>query len=267
VHCPGISDLDAVVAVTEPNGTVRGTIFAHGGGGGTAFYSQNLSDYLAANYRVVQVRWATDWEQTTDGILAAACRPATLLQWVFDTVHGADRSTGFCGVGQSGGSGVLSYLLSHYGSGTILDYAAPSAGPPFGRIDYGCAPSTYAGPLRTLCPALTDAPVTLPPARMNPWENTQTCGAASPDPTEIAKWAADSVVSPGASYDYPQTVVDFFDCVTNPNGTTGGAYFYSQEITSAHAVRCFTACSGEDLGTAGWATLRDDVLAGCVPRH
>ena len=71
-------------------------------------------------------------------------------------------------------------------------------------------------------------------------------------------------MSPGADYDYPQTAVEYFDCDVNPNGTTGGAYFYSQAITSTHSVTCFTACSGEDLGNAGWTALRDAVLTGCV---
>jgi len=148
----------------------------------------------------------------------------------------------------------------------ILDYVELTAGPPFGRIDYGCAPQTYGGPPKTLCTDLMDAPVALPPQLMNPWENTTTCGGSAPA-ADIAKWSADSVVSAGADYDYPQTLVTFWDCTINPNGTTGGAYFYSQKISSMHSVTCFTQCSGEDLGNAGWTAALQSVLADCKPRH
>jgi hypothetical protein len=270
VRCPSIEDLQATVALSEPAGTATGTLFMHAGGGGTAFYTGAYSRYLAAGLRTVQVKWASAWEQSTNasmGILAAACRPATVMKWAFDTPHGGARTKAFCAVGHSGGSGVISYSLAHYGMGEYLDYASLSAGPPFGRIDYGCAPQTYSGTAKTLCPELADAPTALPPSVMNPWEHTTTCGAVSPPASDIVRWAADSVVSPAASYDYPNTVVTFWDCAVNPNGTTGGAYFYSKEIVSTKQVTCFTACSGESLGTAGQAAQADDLLARCIPRH
>jgi hypothetical protein len=107
----------------------------------------------------------------------------------------------------------------------------------------------------------------LPGRTMDDWENTTTCGSATPLPADLAKWTADSVVSAGADYDYPRTVVALFNCTINPNGTTGGAFFYGQRITSAHAQTCFTQCAGEDLGTAGWAAALQAVIADCKPRH
>jgi hypothetical protein len=267
VTCPGIEDLQAIVAVRLPAGAPKGTIYVHGGGGGDQFYATNVDEYVNAGYRVAMVRWTADWEQSlNEGIKAGACRPATVMKWVFDNVQSADRKTGFCAVGFSGGSGVLGYSLAHYGAGSMLDYAALVAGPPFGRIDYGCAPSTYSGPARSLCPELADAPIALP-TKLDPWSHTTTCGSATPSAADIAKWTEESVVSPGASYDYPSTKVEFFDCATNSNGTAGGAYFLSQKIVSPHSVSCFTSCSGEPLGPAGLATQRDALLAGCAPRH
>ena len=267
VICPGIDNLQAVVAVTQPAGNAKGTIFVHGGGGGDMFYGANVDEYVSGGFRVAQVRWISDWEQTTTkGIKVAACRPATALQWVFENVHGRDRTSGYCAVGFSGGSGALSYSLAHYGAEAILDYVALAAGPPFGRLDYGCAPSTYMGPPRALCPELADAPIALPAAKIDAWANTTTCGDASPAASDLAKWAEDSVVSPGADYDYAQTVVSFWDCATNPNGTTGGAYFYSREIVSTRSVTCPTTCSGENLGTAGFAVQLEAMRSGCVPR-
>ena len=127
VRCPGIEDLQATAAVTEPSASLKGTLFAHSGGGGTSYYTQNIASYLGAGLRVVQVKWASSWEQTqpsTTGLLASACRPATVLKWTFDNPHGQSRALAFCGVGHSGGSGVLAYALAHYGMGDYLDYAA-----------------------------------------------------------------------------------------------------------------------------------------------
>ena len=57
VRCPGIEDLQATAAVTEPSGGgLKGTLFAHAGGDGTSYYSENISTYLAAGLRVVQVK-------------------------------------------------------------------------------------------------------------------------------------------------------------------------------------------------------------------
>jgi hypothetical protein len=265
VQCPGIEDLSATIAVAAPQGTATGTIYAHLGGGGTALFTANLQTMLQAGYRTFQIAWTTDWEQTSNaGILAAACRPATAMQWAYDNVHEGGEKTGFCGIGHSGGSGVLAYALTHYGMDRVLDYAQLQAGPPFGRIDYACAPQTYTGPARTLCPENTDAPIALK-TEVGTWENTGDCLGTSATPAELAKWAADSVVSPGADFDYPHTPVDFIDCATNPNGTTGGAYFYSKAVTSSVTVTCPTDCSGESIGSSGATQAVSAMLAQCKP--
>src|SRR6185503_13654030 len=62
--------------------------------------------YAQGGYRQVFVSWATDWEQTqASGIKTAACRPATMMKWIFDepSIHAASRTIGFCGEGFSGG--------------------------------------------------------------------------------------------------------------------------------------------------------------------
>lgn len=272
VQCPGIAELGATVAIVDPAdaGAQLATIIGFAGGGGDAFYGTGAAQLAAkGTYRLVLPKWDSDWETSADGILAAACRPATLISWVFDNLHGASKTKAFCGTGFSGGSGAMSYALAHYGREDVLDYVALAAGPPFGRLDYGCAPATYAGPPRVLCPLLQDAVVPLSD-KIDTWENTKTCGAASPSVDDLLKWARDSVVSPGADYDYPKTVVDFFDCTNMPNGTTGGAFFYSSKITSTHTVHCFDKandeCSGEALGK-GVNVLVDEMVAKCVPRH
>ena len=202
-----------------------------------------------------------------DGILAAGCRPATLFQWIHQNVHGADRELGFCASGYSGGSGALSYAMAHYGLESAFDYIDLTAGPPFGRMDYGCAPDTYSGPMRQLCPELADAPMELPADKINTWEHSTTCGSRSVDPVELQRWRDHSVVSPGGDFNYPQTTMAFWNCATRPAGTAGGAYFYSQEISSDKRVACFTSCSGEPIGGEGNSAQRASMMAECIPRH
>jgi hypothetical protein len=182
-------------------------------------------------------------------------------------VHERSRDEAFCGIGFSGGSGALSYSLAHYGAGQELDFVALAAGPPFARLDYGCAPQTYEGPPRRLCDALPDAPLQLPASLVDPWSNTWTCGEERPHPDDLARWKADSVISPGADFSWPRTKVGFYDCTERANGTTGGAFFLSQRLTGDKDVTCFTDCSGEELGDAGWDRVTTDVIQACVPRH
>ncbi|HVV88553.1 MAG TPA: hypothetical protein VHE35_36165 [Kofleriaceae bacterium] len=280
VHCPGLDDLHAIVGVATPPAAVRGTVVLHAGGGGTSFTFQGANatrygdDLLQAGFRVVQVAWATDWEQTAGlGILAGSCRPAALFRWAFTDVHQGDRTRGFCALGSSGGSAALSYALAHHGLGDTFDLVQLVAGPPFGRIDVGCAPRTYDGPPRRLCEALTDAPIAFAAGaarEVGTWENTPgECRADAPAPATLARWAADSVVSPGAVYAYPRTAVHFFYCATNPNETTGLGSFYADAITSPHDVTCGTQCSGEGVMADPdvYAAMRTQMTTSCVPHH
>ena len=280
VSCPALDDLSAVVATTAPAGTAAGTVVLHGGGGGVAldFQGGNGSrfgaDLVQGGYRVVQVAWMSEWEQTqTMGILPAACRPATLFRWVFTDIHQGDRQHGFCALGSSAGSGALSYSLAHYGLGDTFDQVELVAGPPFGRIDYGCAPATYPGPPRDLCPGLTDAPIAFDASEaelVGGWENTPgRCGAGQALPADLTHWAADSVVSPGATYAYPLTPVRFYYCAASPNATTGLGSFYVDAITTAHSVQCGTRCADEGAmdDPTIYAAMVSDMQAGCTPRH
>lgn len=280
VQCPGVEDLSAVVAVAQPASPVGATVVLHNGGGGTAMFTHGNVPalLLQKNVRVVQVAWSSSWEVSAmaKSTLVAACRPATLLRWIFATAHAQNRSAGFCALGHSGGSGVLAYALSHYGLGDTLDLAMLSAGPPFGRIDVGCAPSTYTGGPITECPggnpAIADAPYTYEPfaiSLLDSAEGTSTCGG-SPSAADLAQWARDSVVSPGARYDYPATPVSLWYCGNAPNETTGLGFLYHSRITSQKEVHCVGgACSGEDVyADAPTVTAMVQALAdGCVPRH
>jgi hypothetical protein len=200
------------------------------------------------------------------------------MKWAFDVPHAGSRTSGFCAQGASAGSSAISYALAHYGMGAYLDYANLVSGPPMGRIDVGCAPSTYTGPARTVCAgangALTDAPVAFvesyTQALINNGEHTSTCNSGMPSSTDLAAWAADSIVSPGATYNYPATPVSFFYCTSvTTNEVTGLGSFYIEQITSTKSVGCYTQCMGEAVGQdpAGKLAVAQSMLDGCIPRH
>ena len=270
--CPGIESesIDATVAVLVPIGTARGTIAHFSGGGGQGFQLGGAMPYAQGGFRQVFVSWASDWEQTqSSGIKTAACRPATLMKWIFDepTIHAASRTIGFCGEGFSGGSGQLGYALAHYGMGAYFDYVNELSGPPFARIDLGCdgnAPATA-----VVC---GDTVTMRLPPRLNMWENIpapNSCGGTTNTAAEIERWKSDSIAV-GGEYDYPKTAVEFFDCTNQATAVTAMAQLYHDAITSTKQYHCYTqadGCQGEGLGSAGARDAVMAMIAGCIPRH
>jgi hypothetical protein len=271
--CPSIEteSVDATIAFLPATGTLKGTIIHFKGGGGEGFEVGGMANFKAAGYQQVFVSWATDWEQTaSNGTKAGACRPSTIVKWVFDepTLHDGSRTTAFCGQGFSGGSGQLGYALAHYGMGDYLDYVNELSGPPFARIDLGCNASE---PSTAMVCGVADT-MQLPPDRLNPWENTTTCGTANPPAADVAKWKADSI-SVGGTYAYPKTRVEFFDCTNNATAVTAMAQIFYGQLMAAGtqtAYHCYSqadGCNMESLGPTGAQAATDAMLAGCVARH
>jgi hypothetical protein len=270
--CPGIEteSITATVAFLPVSGSPAGTIVHFSGGGGTNFEEINAPSYAAAGFQQVFVAWGAQWEQTTSaGVKTAACRPATILQWVFDepTLHNGSRTIGFCGQGFSGGSGQLGYALAQFGLGGILDYVNELSGPPFARIDLGCDGSA---PATSMVCGVADT-MHLPP-QLDSWENTSSCGMASPPAADVSRWMADSIAV-GGDYSYPNTRVEFFDCTNQATAVTAMAQIYHDEIAAAGtstAYHCYAAadgCSGEQLGNTGNQDAAAAMIAGCVARH
>jgi hypothetical protein len=281
VRCPGIEDLVVTMAVTTPLGGTGQTVVLLQGGGGTDFFSHFgvANDLVGKGIRTVQFAWAAPWEiSMANSMLAAACRPATLLRWAFANPHAGSRAAGFCALGQSGGSAEVAYALAHYGLGDTLDFGMMTAGPPFGRIDYGCAQQSYTGPAITECPGamtpIQNAPIAYGTAAAGPLvnmaEGTTTCGTGPASPADLARWAADSVVSPGASYDYPRTPVSFWYCGNTPNETTGLGWFYNSQITSSREVNCVAGmCQGEEVyaDPPTLSAIEQELSQRCMPNH
>jgi hypothetical protein len=284
VSCPGLPDLSGMIAVAEPSGTAQGTIVTHTGGSGVGFFAAGPAGkgteqaLTKAGYRFVQLSWDTDWASTGD-IKQAACRPATVFQWVFANIQGASRSTGFCGIGSSGGAAALSYSLAAYGLKGSFDYVMLLAGPTPSRIDYGCDPSSYTGGARNLCPLLTNAPWMYSPGVQtiaDGWTGTHTCGGAA-GASDIAAWQADQLLSAGDDFDYPQTGLSFWYCVSTPNESTGQATFFIDQVHPRNVpdVNCYAGpvdaggCENEYVlqDSAAFAAAMSEMEASCVPNH
>src|SRR5271168_587939 len=188
--CPeATGDFAAAIKVNEPPNAslLQGTVFFTTGGGGNAFYDDD-ADYMgdtscpasncglmtvqsinAANYRTVQVdftdpedeiREPSGWltGHVTDGPRALACRYATLVHAVWSILLESDTAHAVCATGNSGGGALVAYAITQYGMGNtsgpgpLFTMVEPTSGPPYGRIDHGCAGA--AAPVFTVgCPA------------------------------------------------------------------------------------------------------------------
>jgi hypothetical protein len=278
VSCPGLPDLNATLGAALASGSAKGTIILLNGSGGTTFFNSGFADtYLGDGFNVVQLAWASDWASANGaGVKSAACRPATVFKTVFDTVQLRSRTAGFCGQGISGGGGALAYSLAHYGLSSYFDYVVLAGGPGVARMDYGCDKSLYTGGPRNLCPLLPNAIFAYGSGKLvNGWENTTTCTDANPLPGDIDRWTADSIISTGASYLYPQTGMSWFFCATPPagGGSTGQGSFLIDQVVPKNAppdVNCYSGvCQSESVwqDPSAFSTTVSEMLAQCVPNH
>lgn len=135
------------------------------GGFGNSWWGNDLPEVLSFlddlrnhGYGVVQVRWNRGWLLAGEEVGPArlACRPATVVQWVFDNLYaplGVDapnQHCGFCITGNSGGSSQVSYALTHYGLDRVLNGVFPTSGPVHSALAQACLnpagdPLSYAG--------------------------------------------------------------------------------------------------------------------------
>lgn len=145
--CGSTAPINVTWSITNSGGTARTIVFFGGGGGENAASFPGEEQifvplYTAAHYQVVQVTWQTDWELVnnattsyTPNILNAACRPASLLHYIWENYYG---SGGMCAQGASAGGGGVGYALTWYGAWNYLDKAVFLSSPVFSDIEQGC---------------------------------------------------------------------------------------------------------------------------------
>jgi hypothetical protein len=159
------------IAPPAVNSKPLGTIVMLSGKGGSTIppsFLPYVQAYTAAGYQVIEAVWGgtitsgQDWESVntnggsnTPNILNAACRPASLLNWIRNGSNTTQVGNGLWGTygggmcvqGNSGGSGGVGYALAWYYAGVggapvwgkgYLDKAVLENGPVFSDIRQGC---------------------------------------------------------------------------------------------------------------------------------
>ncbi len=240
VTCPGIKPLAAQVRITEPAAGVayRGTVVVGSGGNGGGFYAgppggrELVEDIAGMGFRVVDRAWAGGWPTMEGGMVPESCRYATLLTWVHDHIHKGGK---FVATGNSGGSAEISYALTTWDRGDILDVAIPTSGPPLGRLDYACVTKASAE-WAAECAGIVPKGVMECPSGCILGPNNGVCKQVSANPTQ-EQLLNDSVMHPGAVLNYPSTKVYFLygahDCGEPvPIGLT-----YATKVTSERKIR------------------------------
>src|SRR5262249_3297149 len=160
-------------------------------------------------------------ERGPGGLGSVAGRYATLLTWIYSSVH----TTGaFCATGNSGGSAEVSYALARYGRDAILDAGLPSGGPPMSRLDDGCGAGDTSWPTdcatimatQQMCSAQAVASECFLPSGPGSFidmayaPETPCANAKSSHAPALGQMLlADSVLARDAELDYPKTKVDF----------------------------------------------------------
>ena len=220
VSCPGIPEnatgfLGVSHNLTAPRGLV--VFFTGGGGGGWWSDTNQGAENLAIELRnqgffIVQVSWRDVWWGSSPGLDAGvahlACRPATVIKYIYDTyyiplgVRSKKGEAGFCITGNSGGAGQVSYALSHYGLDDILDVVIPTGGPPFAVLAKSCMRNPkqrkYWYP-----------PITLEKIDRAFGFFDGNGPAVRHDPAFITRWKQESVRNGGNDYYHPNTRIQF----------------------------------------------------------
>jgi hypothetical protein len=285
VACPNTANLDAYVVVTNPAGTSIGTIVLHGGGGGTSVFNGaspggNFSTtYLTDHYTVVQIAWLSGWEFAGPGfqgsMLNAACRPATLLAWIYN--HIDDHTKGYCVQGYSAGASAAGYSVAQYGLKNEIDALMFAGGPPLDDLYRGCVDPSSS--LITVCPGVTGhytyntSGTSWGSAQLTDQiEGTSSC-ENQPASQDVAIWTADSLDNSVGDFSYPQTLISAFMCPALNLAPGQGMFFLNAAAPSVDNIQCGTTsngCSGEKYwynSPLHFNQMVDQMRADCVLRH
>jgi hypothetical protein len=304
VSCSNTADISVTYGYLPPAGAINGTVFFHSGSGGTT--TQDISAftdaYSAAGLAMVQMAWASTWEDTgltTKNVGVAACRPATLMNYILEQVAAPGGAK--CAQGFSAGSGAVAYALAWYNAGSYLDNAELLSGPVFSNIEEGC--EFPQPPLLNVCPPeqfgcngaeFQDSPSYTPGTALGVGTITgdASCGGNPNGDTETTpqsnlNWLAMSIVN-GTSqpnFSYPNTAVAGWVCNngTTPvgnNSAAQGDLFYLQftnlqQTGLSFSLNPISGClSDEDVGDGltaqdvlGSTAIGNDMVAQCRVRH
>ena len=274
VSCPAVGNVQANLKVTEVNNPI-GTIVLASGGNGTTLWEANqygplaINNMLGAGYSVVQVAWVPPygWQIGPGGMRAVACRPATVINWVYSNIHENGSSAPMCAAGTSAGSEEIGLGLAYYGLGDILAMAELISGPPFSREDSSCecnqpkVPDPCGNTTLSQCVGAVDALRFVDPAYSSPIcsQAVQTQNTANGP-----AFLSDSIVSPDASLSYPASYVHFVWGGQDLSSSPAMGQEYQQAITSSAGSACVADAPHEVLSVPDGATqVSNDLISSC----
>jgi len=286
VSCPGVPNVFAYVKTNTPTGTSLGTATYNTGTDGNGLYediftygSTAVGNVLAAGFTTVEISWGTPfntdqpngWAEGPGGMLTAACRYATVTQWIYNNIQNNTKLP-YCATANSGGAGALAYALSQYNSNSILSMAEVTSGPPTGRLDWGCG--CKEGKLAVQCGSssklgtcfgTTDGAVW--DSAYNPNETPGLCTDAvngTLPPGGLNFFLGDSVEAPGAAYSFPSTYVNLvFGSADNSSAIPIGQDWFNN-ITSTKAQACVAGGEHSMANTlAGAEQIANDLISLC----
>jgi hypothetical protein len=286
VSCPNVPEVQAYVKTNTPTGSSLGTVTYNTGTDGNGLYdsiftfgSTAVQNVLTAGFTTVQISWGTPfnsnqpdgWAQGPGGVMADACRYATVTQWIYNNIQN-NTSLPYCATANSGGAGALAYALSQYPNSNILSMAEVTSGPPTGRLDWGCGCTEGKLPVQCgsstslgTCFGKADAPVWDP--AYDPSGATAVCSNAvngTLPPGGLNFFLGDSAEAPGANYNFPKTYVNLvFGGADNSSAIPIGQDWFNN-ITSNKAQACVAGGMHSLANTqAGALQIANDLINLC----
>jgi hypothetical protein len=267
VSCPEVSDI-AVTFGIQGNPTAGTIVFINGTGdtvpGGSSSF---VKAYAKAGFSLAQFIFATDWEDGGN-VLASACRPATMLNFLHST-----PSLPFCAQAASGGAGAAAYALSWYG--VPLDNVEMLSGPVFSNIALGCR-TPHASPV-TVNPTngspFNDIPFyNQESSEVSAWTNTSCLPRTRSTAANLASEAAQGIVQPGAVFSFPTTNLSGWVCDNGENPSAAQAYLWFSQVATPSSLTSISHCLGAEgvaqgmtpQGAVGSEAISQDMIAKCV---
>lgn len=286
VSCPDTSDLGFVYGVTNPKGSKGTIVFFNGEDGTTPGFEQFVGAYTSSpnNFQAVRVVWNTAWEDTGIGtgnsLKAAACRPATIMDWLLNQKN-TYAGGGMCAQGASAGSAAIAYALAEYGAHEYLNHVELQSGPVLSDVSVGCNSSS---PSMTVCPgnqcftgeqgSWPDLPTYVDGAEtyVSNWTSAygnSACNSGNRIPqSQYTAWKEMSIVDglSDSTFNYPKTSITGWLC-SKPESCNGswcqnnsaaqGQLFY-QGVTSSKTVYRVNNCQSTEGVDEGTVPALDD---------
>jgi hypothetical protein len=278
VSCPETVDIGFTYGVVNAGGTEGTVVFFNGQFGTTVGFAQEVTAFTPPkhDFQTVQVIWATPWEETGKGnaanVKTAACRPATLMDWLLNQKN-VYSGGGMCAQGASAGSAAIAYSLTEYGAYQYLNHVELESGPVLSNIALGCNPTS---PPVSVCDgnacltggegAWPDSPLYVDGAEgfIDTWTGSSgvnKCVVGTKISTaQLSAWKAMSIVDgltetkADATLAYPNTSVTGWLCskptdcssASCQNNSAAEGYFFFHSVTSPTTVYRVNSCSGTE---------------------